>query len=144
MGENGEQVGPRGVNTVVNDQIVVIDGHIEQVVQPHGLECSLQKHKDAHAEGADARKCVAQRFGHSVCEGHDGGRDGGKGKHGKKADEVDQRGTREGAEPIGNLGIVEAVMDGDDGCRYRQRADNAGVERLDAVDDGDTAGGGQR
>ena len=61
-----------------------------------------------------------------------------------KADEVDQRGTREGAEPIGNLGIVEAVMDGDDGCRYRQRADNAGVERLDAVDDGDTAGGGQR
>ena len=35
-------------------------------------------------------------------------------------------------------------MDGDDGCRYRQRADNAGVERLDAVDDGDTAGGGQR
>ena len=57
---------------------------------------------------------------------------------------VDQRGAREGAEPIGNLGIVEAVMDGDDGCRYRQRADNAGVERLDAVDDGDTAGGGQR
>ena len=144
MGENGEQVGPRGVNTVVNDQIVVIDGHIEQMVQPHGLERSLQKHKDAHAEGADARKCVAQRFGHSVCEGHDGGRDGGKGKHGKKADEVDQRGTREGAEPIGNLGIVEAVMDRDDGCRHRQRADNAGVERLDAVDDGDAASGGQK
>ena len=35
-------------------------------------------------------------------------------------------------------------MDGDDGGRYRQRADNAGVERLDAVDDGDAAGGGQR
>jgi len=52
--------------------------------------------------------------------------------NGKKADEVDQRGAREGAEPIGNLGIVEAVMDGDDGCRYRQRADNAGVERLNA------------
>ena len=79
-----------------------------------------------------------------VYGGHDGGRDSGKGKHGKKADEVDQRGAREGAEPIGNLGIVEAVMDGDDGCRYRQRADNAGVERLDAVDDGDAASGGQR
>ena len=87
---------------------------------------------------------MAQRFGHSVCERHDGGRDGGKGKHGKKADEVDQRGTREGAEPIGNLGIVEAVMDRDDGCRHRQRADNAGVERLDAVDDGDAASGGQK
>lgn len=62
----------------------------------------------------------------------------------KKADEVDQRGAREGTEPIGNLGIVEAVMDGDDGCRHRQRADNAGVERLDAVDDGDAASGGQR
>ena len=90
MGENGEQVGPRGVNTVVNDQIVVIDGHVEQMVQAHGFECSFQKHKDAHAEGADAHKCVAQRFGHSVYEGHDGGRDNGKGKHGKKADEVDQ------------------------------------------------------
>lgn len=45
MGENGEQVGPRGVNTVVNDQIVVIDGHIEQMVQPHGLERSLQNTK---------------------------------------------------------------------------------------------------
>ena len=131
-------------NVQLEKQQNELKSHIEQVVQPHGLECSLQKHKDAHAEGADARKCVAQRFGHGVCEGHDGGRDGGKGKHGKKADEVDQRGTREGAEPIGNLGIVEAVMDGDDGCRYRQRADNAGVERLDAVDDGDTAGGGQR
>ena len=114
------------------------------MVQAHGLERSLQKHKDAHAEGADAYKCVAQRFGHSVYEGNDGGRDSGKGKHGKKADEVDQRGARERAKPIGNLGIVEAVMDGDDGCRYRQRADNAGIERLDAVDDGDTVGGGQR
>jgi hypothetical protein len=35
-------------------------------------------------------------------------------------------------------------MDGDDGCRHRQRADNAGVERLDAIDDGDAACGGQR
>ena len=35
-------------------------------------------------------------------------------------------------------------MDGDDGCRHRQRADNAGVERLDAVDDGDAASGGQK
>lgn len=32
-------------------------------------------------------------------------------------------------------------MDGNDGCRHRQRADNAGVERLDTVDDGDAAGG---
>ena len=87
---------------------------------------------------------MTQRIGYTVYVGHDGGRDSSKGKHGKKADEVDQRGAREGAEPIGNLGIVEAVMDGNDGCRYRQRADNAGVERLDAVDDGDTAGGGQR
>ena len=144
MGEDGEQAAPRGVDAVVNDQVVVVDRHVEQVVQPHGLERSLQKHKDAHAKGADARKCMAQRFGHCVYGGHDGGRDSGKGKHGKKADEVDQRGAREGAEPIGNLGIVEAVMDGDDGCRYRQRADNAGVERLDAVDDGDAASGGQR
>ena len=144
MGEDGEQTAPRGVDAVVNDQVVVVDRHVEQVVQPHGLERSLQKHKDAHAKGADARKCMAQRFGHCVYGGHDGGRDSGKGKHGKKADEVDQRGAREGAEPIGNLGIVEAVMDGDDGCRYRQRADNAGVERLDAVDDGDAASGGQR
>ena len=88
-------------------------------MQPHGLECSLQKHKDAYAKGTDARKRVAQRFGRCVYEGHDDGRDSGKGEHGKKADEVDQRGTRESAEPIGNLGIVEAVMDGDDGCRYR-------------------------
>ena len=144
MGEDGEQAAPRGVDAVVNDQVVVVDRHVEQVVQPHGLERSLQKHKDAHAKGADARKCMAQRFGHCVYGGHDGGRDSGKGKHGKKADEVDQRGAREGAEPIGNLGIVEAVMDGDDGCRYRQRADNAGVKRLDAVDDGDAASGGQR
>ena len=144
MGEDGEQTAPRGVDAVVNDQVVVVDRHVEQVVQPHGLERSLQKHKDAHAKGADARKCVAQCFGHSVYGGHDGGRDSGKGKHGKKADEVDQRGAREGAEPIGNLGIVEAVMDGDDGCRHRQRANNAGVEGFDAVDDGDAASGGQR
>ena len=104
MGEDGEQAAPRGVDAVVNDQVVVVDRHVEQVVQPHGLERSLQKHKDAHAKGADARKCMAQRFGHCVYGGHDGGRDSGKGKHGKKADEVDQRGAREGAEPIGNLG----------------------------------------
>ena len=145
MGEDGEQAAPRGVDAVVNDQVVVVDRHVEQVVQPHGLECSLQKAQRCPRQRG-RRLASAWRSVSVTCVygGHDGGRDSGKGKHGKKADEVDQRGAREGAEPIGNLGIVEAVMDGDDGCRYRQRADNAGVERLDAVDDGDAASGGQR
>ena len=41
MGENGEQIGPRGVDAVVNDQVVVVDRHVEQVVQAKGLECSF-------------------------------------------------------------------------------------------------------
>ena len=56
----------------------------------------------------------------------------------------DEAKFKEISEAYETLSDVEAVMDGDDGCRYRQRADNAGVERLDAVDDGDAASGGQR
>lgn len=41
MGEDGEQVGPRGVDAVVDDQVVVVDRHVEQVVQAKGFECSL-------------------------------------------------------------------------------------------------------
>ena len=32
---------PRGVDAVVNDQVVVVDRHVEQVVQAKGLECSF-------------------------------------------------------------------------------------------------------
>ena len=41
MGEDGEQTAPRGVDAVVNDQVVVVDRHVEQVVQAKGLECSF-------------------------------------------------------------------------------------------------------
>lgn len=41
MGEDREQVGPRGVDAVVDDQVVVVDRHVEQVVQAKGFECSL-------------------------------------------------------------------------------------------------------
>ena len=87
---------------------------------------------------------MAQRFSHCVYGRHDGGRDDGKGEYGEKADEIDQRGAREGAEPIGHLGVVEAIVDRNDDGRDCQRSDNAGVERLDAVDDGDAASGDQR
>ena len=41
MGENGEQAGPRGVDAVVNDQVVVVDRHVEQVMQAKGFERSF-------------------------------------------------------------------------------------------------------
>ena len=90
VGEDGKQAGPRGVNAVVYDQVVVVDRHVEQVVQANGLECSLQKHKDAHAEGADAHKCMAHRVGCSVYIGHRDSRENGKAEYGEKADEIDQ------------------------------------------------------
>ena len=143
MGEDGKQVGPRGVDAFVYDQVVVVDGHVEQMMQADGFEGALQKHKETHAWGTDSRKCMAQRIGRSIYKGNSDCRDDGEAENSEKADQIDQRRAGERAKPIGHLGIVEAVMDSNDDCRNRQRSDDAGVEGLNTVDNGDTGGGGQ-
>ena len=63
---------------------------------------------------------------------------GGKryGQHDKEGDDVDKRGAREHAQPLGKFNLVELVVDGDDDAGNRQGADHTHVERLDGGDHG--------
>ena len=86
---------------------------------------------------------MTQRIGYIVYVGYRNSREDSEGEHSEKADEIDQRGAGKRTEPIGHLGVVEAVVDRNDDGRDCQRSDNAGVERLDTVNDGDAGGRGQ-
>lgn len=99
-------------------------------------ECALEEGEHAYAQRAGGGDKALEGADAVLNMGPSKAGDKRYGQHDKEGDDVDKRGAREHAQPLGKLYLVELVVDGDDDAGNRQGADHAHVERLDGGDHG--------